>query len=174
MNKIIAFSGSNSSTSINQSLVRAASKMTDNVEVIDLRDYDTPIYSMDLENESGIPESITQLLEKLKTGNAFIISTPEHNSLPPAFFKNILDWLSRTKEKPFAGGPILIMSTSPGGGGAGKAADVLAMVTPYLGADVISRFKLPSFSDNFNRESEEINNEEKKNELQLLLNQLSS
>jgi NAD(P)H-dependent FMN reductase len=49
MKKILAFSGSNSSVSINQRLVKAAAKLVAGIDVIDLRDYDAPIYSQDIE-----------------------------------------------------------------------------------------------------------------------------
>ena len=53
--KIIAFSGSNSSSSINQQFVHAIVTKIDfsEVEVIDLRDYPAPIYGIDLEQEKA-------------------------------------------------------------------------------------------------------------------------
>ncbi len=171
MNKIIAFSGSNSSASINQSLIRATAKMNQLIEVIDIREYDAPVYGMDLEKEKGIPQTISHLLEKLSTADAYIVATPEHNSLMPAFFKNILDWISRTGEKPFSG-PTIILSTSQGGGGGAQAAAVIEKVLPYAGAEIVGIFSLPNFNDNFDRENEEILNPEKKAELDELIQKL--
>ncbi|MCG8574848.1 MAG: NAD(P)H-dependent oxidoreductase [Flavobacteriales bacterium] len=172
MKKIIAFSGSNSSQSINQQLVNATAQMIDGVEVIDLRDYDAPIYGIDLETESGIPANITKLIEKLAEADAYIVSTPEHNSLIPAFLKNILDWMSRTGAKPFGEKPLAVLSTSPGGGGAAKAAAVLEKVLPYLGADVKGVFNLPAFGSSFDAENTQISDLAKKEELQTLLSEI--
>lgn len=172
--KIIAFSGSNSSTSINSQLIEATVKLGEDIEVIDLRNYEPPMYGIDLENESGMPEVIQELVKKLQSADAFIIATPEHNRLMPAFFKNILDWLSRTGEKPFSG-PTIVMSTSNGrAGAAGASAAVSKLISAYLGADVIAEFNLPSFSRSFDSEKKEILDKEKESELVDLLAQLTA
>ena len=91
--KIIAFAGSNSSKSINHQLVSYAVKLVENSEVINLNDYAVPIYSQDLENSEGIPQSIKYLCAKLSETNKLVISVCEHNGNISAFFKNILDEL---------------------------------------------------------------------------------
>ena len=69
MKRIIAFAGSNSKTSINKKLVSFAGSLIEqaNVELLDLNDFDVPTYSVDLEQEAGIPSNAEQLLEKIKT-----------------------------------------------------------------------------------------------------------
>ena len=51
--KIVAFAGSNSTTSINKQLVTyASSLLTDrDVEILDFNDYYIPTYSIDIEKE---------------------------------------------------------------------------------------------------------------------------
>ena len=150
MKKIIAFSGSNSSKSINQQFVKYVSRLiTDvSVEVIDLRDYDAPIYSSDLEQE-GIPLPIKELALKLEEGDAYIVSTPEHNGSLPAFFKNILDWSSRNNPKFFGGHPVMLLSASPGGYGGANALADLEKKMKYFGGEVIAKYSLASFNNNF-------------------------
>ena len=66
MKKILAFSGSNSSASINQRFVHAVSKLVEGVDIIDLRDYDAPIYSQDIEAATGLPENILKLYDLIQ------------------------------------------------------------------------------------------------------------
>ena len=119
MKKIIAFAGSNSSTSINQKLVTYASTVVEGAEVkqIKLTDFPLPIFSEDLEKDSGYPEELAALHAEIKSHDALIISVNEHNGGISAFFKNILDWLSRIEYKFLEGKKILCLSASPGGRG---------------------------------------------------------
>ena len=58
MKKIIAFGASSSKTSINKQLATYAAKQFKDatVEVLDLNDYEMPIFSTDKEYENGIPQ----------------------------------------------------------------------------------------------------------------------
>lgn len=87
MKKIIAFTGSNNPNSINEKLVQSIiSKYPDqNIEFIDLKRFDVPIYSQDIE-QNGIPKPIKKLFQLFTETDAFIIASPEHNGLPSAFF----------------------------------------------------------------------------------------
>ena len=158
MKHIIAFSGSNSSRSINQNLIRATAKMREGIEVIDLRDYPMPIYSYDLEKESGLPVQVSRLIEKLLTADGFIIATPEHNGLPPAFFKNTYDWMSRSGVKYMEDKPTLVMATSDGKRGAQSALAAVEKLLSRPGANIVGRFSLPSYSETFDEEKLEIKN----------------
>ena len=114
--RILAFSGSNSKNSINQKLVQATAELVESneVEVIDLRDYDAPLYGIDLETEKGIPESMKKLSAKMGSVDGYIISTPEHNGSMSALLKNTIDWLSRIEQKAFQNKRTVFLSTSPG------------------------------------------------------------
>ena len=74
----------------------------------------------------------------------------EHNGNPSAYTKSLLDWFSR-KERHFAEGiPILLMSASPGRGGAAASQEVVArMLLNRFGASALIRFSLPSFRHTF-------------------------
>ena len=58
MKKIIAFAGSNSKKSINKELAIFVASLVHNleVEVLDLNDFQVPVYGVDDENEYGIWE----------------------------------------------------------------------------------------------------------------------
>ena len=57
-----------------------------------------PIYSIDRENESGMPQKAQEFKEKIKTFNGIIVSFAEHNGSHTASFKNILYWVSRIEK----------------------------------------------------------------------------
>lgn len=139
MKKILAFAGSNSSTSVNRKLIEhAASKTSEHdVQLIDLRDFDAPVFSEDLEKEFGAPENISKLKAVFKEHDAFMIASPEHNGMMPAFFKNLMDWLSRTDGKIFQEKPVLLMSASPGPRGGQTNLANMKNVLPYWGASAV-------------------------------------
>lgn len=173
MKNIIALSTSNSSKSINSSVIQYIANNNENVNVIDLRDYDMPIYGIDLENENGIHENAHKLIELLQEADAVVIATPEHNGLVSAFYKNIYDWMSRTRIKYLENTPTALISVSPGGGGAKKALTTLETLIGYTGANVVGTFSLPAYSDNFDYDSKSFKNEELKAELDALVGKLS-
>lgn len=176
MKKILAFSGSNSSKSINQALVASAAKLINNaeVDVIDLRDYDAPIYSQDIEAESGMPERITKLFELISSYDALVIATPEHNGYITAFFKNTLDWLSRVNMKYLDGKDVVLLSTSPGGYGGANTVAKLSGTLAYTGANVVSTYSLGGFFDKFDNEAQKISDSEELAKLQAALDKLET
>ena len=148
MKKILAFSGSNSSTSINKRLIHAVAKLVDGVDIIDLRDYDAPIYSYDIEQATGLPENILKLYDLIQGYDSIVISCPEHNGLPTAFLKNTLDWLSRNKGQKFLQDKkVILLSTSPGGNGGASGLAKIQQVIPYWGATVVGTHSLGFFAD---------------------------
>lgn len=151
MKNILAFAGSNSSTSINYKLVSYVGSQIDNhnVNLINLKDYDTPMYSSDVEKEKGVPTSIIKLNKHIKAADALIISVNEHNGGLSAFFKNCLDWLSRHDRDFLSNKKLFILSTSPGRGAAKMANDYAVDILPRFGGKVISSFALASFNHSF-------------------------
>ena len=151
MKKIVAFGASNSSKSINQQLAKWASSQLSDCEInlVDLNDYEMPIYSMDREQASGIPEKTQQFKEALRVADGIIISFAEHNGSYSAAFKNIFDWMSRIDKPIWMDKKMFLMATSPGGrGGAGVLA-AASGAFPHQGGQVAATFSLPSFNQHF-------------------------
>ncbi|WP_299390691.1 NADPH-dependent FMN reductase [uncultured Gelidibacter sp.] len=151
MKNIIAFAGSNSSKSINKQLATYAASLVKDVQttILDLNDFELPIFGVDLEKEIGIPENAQRFLEYIRKSDGIIISLAEHNGAYATVFKNIFDWMSRAEQKTFMGKPMLLMAASPGGRG---GASVLGMAKdrfPRHNADIVATFSLPNFADNF-------------------------
>lgn len=157
MTKILAFSGSSSSKSINQKLVQAAAAHLDPsaVTVIDIRDYPLPIHSVDIE-EQGMPENAVRLRALFSEHEGFLISCPENNSSMTAILKNLLDWMSRFEGKIFQEKPVLWMSTTPGKNGGRTNLKHLAELTPWWGGQLVATFSLPRFNETFDAEAGEL------------------
>jgi NAD(P)H-dependent FMN reductase len=151
MNTILAFSGSNSSTSINHQLLQYTIShiLKSQADEIDLKSLNVPIYSEDIEKSVGIPQDILNLKDKLDQYPALLIAVNEHNGTMSAFFKNITDWLSRTDSSYLNQKKIFILATSPGGGGAKLSLDYTSKNFTKFGGDVLGEFSLPHFQNNF-------------------------
>lgn len=151
MKKILAFSGSNYSKSINQKLVEIAASYVKSgsceVEVISLRDFPATIYGIDEETESGFPESMVALKDKMHDVDGFIVSSPEHNGSMPAVLKNSLDWVSRQGGKIFNDKPVVFLATSPGPRGGASVLEHMVTIMPYRGAKVVGFHAVGSFND---------------------------
>jgi NAD(P)H-dependent FMN reductase len=149
--KIVAFAGSNSSVSINRKLVELVLRSFPNeeIEFLDINDFEMPIYSIDRE-KNGFPDQAIKFRNYMAGADAIICSMAEHNRSYTVAFKNILDWCSRIDMNVFAGKPMLLMSTSTGGYGGGNVMNLAKAFFPRCGARVVDTFSLPSFKDNFN------------------------
>lgn len=158
--KILAFAGSTSSTSINRELVKFVLKDFQNEEInlIDLNDFDMPVFSVDREKK-GFPDEAHNFLKQIEDCDVIICSLAEHNRSYSAAFKNVFDWASRINVKVFQNKPMLLMSTSPGGYGGGNVMNTAKTFFPNFGADIKDTFSLPKFYENFDLESGVINPE---------------
>lgn len=150
MKKVLAFAGSTSSTSINKKLATFAAENLKNssFDVIDLRDFNVPIYSAD-EEKNRFPEDVKKFTSLLDNYDGFILSLAEHNGSYAAAFKNIFDWTSRIHGNVFRDKPLLLMATSPGKMGGQFVLAAGESKFSRMGAKELITFSLPSFSDNF-------------------------
>lgn len=168
--KIIAFGASSSKNSINKQLASYAASQFNGaeIEILDLNDYEMPIFSLDKEAENGIPELATAFFNKLSTADLIIISLAEHNGAYSTAFKNIFDWISRINPKFLNEKPTLLLATSPGPRGGLTVLEIAKNRFPFQGAVIKGSFSLPSFNDNFDSEKGIINEELKNNFLQVI------
>jgi NAD(P)H-dependent FMN reductase len=158
--KILAFAASNSSKSINRQLIRYATSMLNSaeVEIIDIHDYEMPLFSEDREAELGHPQQAHDFRRKIGDCDAVVISFAEHNGSYTAAWKNLFDWASRIDRDVFQGKKMVYLATSPGPGG---GANVLAQATasaPHFAGDVTASLSVPDFYDNFDSDNSRIKN----------------
>ncbi|KAA3620986.1 MAG: NADPH-dependent oxidoreductase [Bacteroidetes bacterium] len=153
--KIIAFGATNSRSSINKQLATfAAGQVKDvDVEVLDLNDFEMPIYSIDREKESGMPQLAHDFKNLLAEADGIVISFAEHNGMYSVAFKNIFDWISRIDRGAWNGKPMFLLATSPGGRGGKSVLEVAVNQFSRINQNTLVHFSLPSFHGNFSEES---------------------
>ena len=151
MAAILAFAGSNSSTSINYKLVQYTTSLIEEhkIQLLDMVGYPFPMYSADDEKQKGYSNSLVELKNDIAQSHAIILSVNEHNGNPSAYFKNVMDWLSRIELKFLDGKKIFLMSASGGKRGAKGSLEVVQNMLPRFGADIVATFSLPNFHENF-------------------------
>jgi len=103
MAKLLFFAGSARKDSINKKIAILAAGLARqkgaDVTLIDLKDFDMPIYNGDLEKEKGLPENALRLKKLFIEHDGFFIASPEYNSSFSPLLKNALDWISRANEE---------------------------------------------------------------------------
>ncbi|MEN8885108.1 MAG: NAD(P)H-dependent oxidoreductase [Winogradskyella sp.] len=173
MKNIIAFAGSDSKTSINKQLATYAASLVDGaaVTILDLNDFELPLYSMNLELAEGIPDNAHKFLKHIKATDGIVLSLAEHNGTYATVFKNLFDWLSRIDGKLWSDKPMLLMATSPGARGGATGLEIAKGRFGFMGGNIVGLFSLPSFGDNFS--DGKITNEELNDQLLEEVNQLA-
>jgi chromate reductase, NAD(P)H dehydrogenase (quinone) len=151
---ILAFGGSNSKHSINKQLATYASTLFDgaDVQILDLNDYEMPIFSVDKEDTENYPTKAVDFVKKIGAADLLIISLSEHNGSYSSSFKNIFDWASRIESKTFQDKPVILMAASPGPRGGISVLEAAKIRFPFHGAKILGTFSLPEFGKNFDAE----------------------
>ena len=163
--KLLAFAASNSSQSINRQLVDYAIRLltaglvegvpASEVEIstIDLNDFEMPISSIDRQNADGIPQPAHDFYDTIGAADALLISFAEHNGSYTVAYKNVFDWASRINMRVYHDKPIVMLSTSPGGGGGGFVLRTAGHLAGYFGNKVLASLAIPRFGENFDTEA---------------------
>jgi len=149
--KILAFAGSNSSESINHQLILFLGKQINEVEIeiIRLTDFNIPMYGIDIEKNEGIPKGVIDLCDIIQTAQGIIISVAEHNGNVTAFFKSVIDWLSRYNKTFIEGKKIMLLSTSPGAKGGASALAITQKMLSYFKGELVTAYSLGNFYNIF-------------------------
>ncbi len=158
MTKLLMFAGSARKESTNKQLAALAARTAKDagaeVTLIDLADFDMPIYNGDIEADTGLPENAKRLKQLFVENDGFFIASPEYNSSISALLKNALDWISRphTDNEPnlwaFQGKIAAIGAVSPGAFGGLRGLVTLRMMLGNIGVTVVPNQVV--VSDGFN------------------------
>jgi len=174
--KILAFAATSSRKSINKQLVSYATSLVDpdehDIEIIDLNDYELPLYSEDREAELGQPELARAFVDKIAGSDAIVISFAEHNGSYSAAYKNIFDWASRINRKVFQGKQMVMLATSPGPGGAANVLKGAVESSRFFDGKVVGKLSVPNFYDNFDGATAELNDATLRTELSNMMREL--
>lgn len=153
--KLLAFAASSSRTSINKQLVTYAASLLDNaeIEILDINDYEMPLFSEDKEKELGQPQAAKNFFNKIGAADALLISFAEHNGSFTAAYKNLFDWTSRIDPKVYQGKQMVLLATSPGPGGASSVLATAKTSAPFGGGNVKADLSLAGFYDIFDTDT---------------------
>ncbi|MDD5038346.1 MAG: NAD(P)H-dependent oxidoreductase [Dehalococcoidales bacterium] len=136
---ILGFAGSLRAGSYNRALLRVAADLVPKdakLEIFDLEGI--PPFNQDL--EKSIPEKVKEFKTKIRSADALLIATPEHNYSIPGVLKNAIDWASRPYgDNSFDGKPVAIMSASTGMLGGARAQYQLRQVSVFLNMHPLNR-----------------------------------
>ncbi|NRF71867.1 NAD(P)H-dependent oxidoreductase [Aquincola sp. S2] len=149
--RIIAFAGSTREASLNRKLIRIASGIATeigaDVTLLDLRDYDMPIYNGDLEAREGLPAAALTLKALFAEHQGLLIASPENNACVSALLKNTIDWMSRpipasqggpAGPQPFKGKFAALLAASPSFHGGMRGLVALRAMMQTLGVTTLA------------------------------------
>jgi chromate reductase len=147
MPKLLMFAGSARTASTNKQLAALAASTAQKVDIevtlIDLKDFEMPIYDGDLEGDAGLPENAKRLKQLFVEHNGIFIASPEYNSSFSPLLKNALDWISRphTESEPslwaYKGKVAALGSVAPGALGGLRGLVPLRMMLGNIGVTVV-------------------------------------
>ena len=146
MPKLLFLSGSTRKESLNKKLAQLACDKARSAgaeaTLIDLQDFEMPMYQGDLEDRDGIPEAAKALRQVFADHDGFFIATPEYNSSMPPVLINALDWITRPQENvapliAFRGKVAALGAVSPGGLGGLRVLVPLRMMLGNIAVHVI-------------------------------------
>ena len=122
MTRIVGIPGSLRRDSYNRALLKTAAEFHDDFEIAEIRGI--PLYDGDVEEASGIPDSVTALKDAIARADGVILATPEYNLGVPGVLKNAIDWCSRPisdQPRVLHGRRVALMGASPAAMGTATA-----------------------------------------------------
>jgi len=149
--RIVVMGASNSRASINKQLAEYTAGQIPDVEadILDLNDFEMPLFGVDRERENGIPDKAYEFKDHIRKADGVIISFAEHNGAYSTAFKNIYDWISRIEKNVWCNLPMLLLATSPGARGGRNVLEIATKRFRFSNDNEVIDFSLPSFRKNF-------------------------
>ena len=165
--KFLVFAGSTRTQSFNRRLAAVAAHMARDagaeVTLLELADFDIPLYNADLET-AGTPADVIRLKEVLGDHPAWVICSPEYNGSYTGLLKNTIDWASSPVAghaewsdgtRPFAGKVVGMLSASNGALGGLRSQSHLAPLLLNLECWLAPRhFALPRAASAFDAQGQ--------------------
>lgn len=165
--KFLVFAGSTRTHSFNRRLAAVAAHMARDagaeVTLLELADFDIPLYNADLET-AGTPADVIRLKRVLDAHPAWVICSPEYNGSYTGLLKNTIDWASSPVAghaewsdgtRPFAGKVVGMLSASNGALGGLRSQSHLAPLLLNLECWLAPRhFALPRAASAFDAQGQ--------------------
>lgn len=124
--------------------------------IINLGDFELPLFDEDLEHENGPPENATKLKKSFLEHDGLLIASPEYNSSISPLLKNVIDWVSRPVEgEPrlacYQGKVATIIAGAPGALGGLRGLVHVWSILSSIGVIVLpNQVAIPNAYDAFN------------------------
>ncbi|MGF1683295.1 NADPH-dependent FMN reductase [Photobacterium minamisatsumaniensis] len=149
--KVLAFSTSNSRSSINKTMVNYLANLIPgaSIKLSSVNDYILPIYDPELEKENGVLQPAKDFYNDIEAADLIIIGYAEHNGNYTAAFKNLLDWTSRINMGLFQQKPTIMLAATPGQGGAKSVLNIAQNSSAFFKNDIRSVISIPDFYNTF-------------------------
>lgn len=160
MKRILAFGASNSKTSTNKTLAHWVAQEVPGatVTLIDLNDFEMPLYGPDRETEIGIPQEAHDFFNLIGSHDGLVISLAEYNHNYTAAFKNLMDWTTRVQKELWQQKPMFLLSCSPGPRGGEHIMSHSLQHMPYMGGNIAANFSLPAYRYTFDQQKGIVDN----------------
>ncbi|MEM9387010.1 MAG: NAD(P)H-dependent oxidoreductase [Pseudomonadota bacterium] len=150
---VLAFAASNSRHSINGQLIQfALQRLTTSImpgaatRVLDLNDFEMPIYSIDREQADGIHPLAQEFFDAIGEADAIVVSFAEHNGSFTAAWKNIFDWMSRIDSKVWQGKPMVALAATPGKRGGAGVLGTVERLAPFFGSTLAGKYGVANWA----------------------------
>ena len=136
---IAAFCGSLRAQSHNRSAMRLAGElMPAAMQMREVPWRDVPPFDADV-LAHGRPEAVQRVSERIRKADGVLMVVPEYNFSIPGMFKNMIDWVSRGDDQPFAGKPVAILSATTGPLGGGRMQYDLRRALLFVNASTLQK-----------------------------------
>ncbi|WP_313302818.1 NAD(P)H-dependent oxidoreductase [Diaphorobacter sp.] len=98
---------------------------------------DVPPFNADVLDAQGFPPVVQAIRERIRQADGVVIATPEYNFSIPGMLKNLIDWISRGTDQPFADKPVAILSAATGPLGGARVQYDLRKVLLFMNTAVL-------------------------------------
>ena len=99
MTSVLLFAGSVRRRAFSRRLAAAAglavARHGGKPTLVDLADYEAPLYNADIEDSDGIPQGVLDFRRLVATHDALCLATPEYNGGMTPILLNMFCWASR-------------------------------------------------------------------------------
>lgn len=115
-----------------------------------------PIYSIDREQDGGIPAPAQAFYDQIGSANAILVSFAERNGFVTAAWKNIFDWMSRIDAKLWQDKPVVFLVARPGRRAGQNVLDSQKLLAPHFGADLRGTLGIGKWSEAWDTDSKRL------------------
>lgn len=136
--KVVAFSGSLRTGSLNTALVRLAARIAPPELQFEIVDWVDQLPWMNPDLETDPPAVVQRWWDTLRGADALVVGMPEYNFGPTALAKNALDWATRPPQQRAIDGKVVAFLSAAGRSGGAGSQESISTILGYLGATVVA------------------------------------